>query len=483
MSLNQNLRLAQVQKLVMTQQMQQAVKLLQLNHQELVAEVQQQLVENPTLEEVPGSITRDFNEAEYRLQDASRAQAQDVVDQNNGTGAGGENIDWNKYTERFQTPPGDRVAGSSGMDELPPIETNLTRSAELADHLLGQLRTLLTAEDERRAAVAIIQNLDERGYLDAPVDYIAEEAEVDEQVVEDAIEIVQGLDPIGCGSRGLAECLVAQARRRWPGDDAVVTILARHLSELESRNYTAIARSIGQEAEDVHEYHRMIRELNPRPGLGWGESPDYSITPDVAVERIAGIWQIKQNDDGLPRLRLSPHYAKVLLDQRSSAEDKRYIKERMDSAEFLIRSIYKRQRTIHKVMEAILKRQQDFFERGPEHLHPMVLRDVADEIGVHESTVSRVTTNKYVQTAHGIFELKFFFSAAIQRSDGGNLAGESVRRKLEKMVADEDPLNPLSDNALVEALEKQGIEIARRTVAKYREQLGILPASKRKRLV
>jgi RNA polymerase sigma-54 factor len=485
MSLSQNLQLKLQQKLVMTQALQQAIRLLQLNHIELVAEVQKELVENPTLEEIPGTSGSELSDAEQRLVDKSREQQQDTLEQHNGAETGGDSVDWEKYLERFQSSPSDRAsaAGPSSLDDLPPIETNLTRAESLSDHLLEQLGTLACGDDEARAARVIIHNLDYRGYLDAELPALAEEADVSLEVAEDALEIIQSLDPLGCGARDLVECLVVQARARWPEDPAVVTILQDHIKDLETRNYQGIARALGQQFEDVLEYHRMIRELDPRPGLPFADGPDLYITPDIDVEKVAGKWQIRQNDDGLPRLRVSPYYRKVLLGGQSSPDERKYIKERLESADFLIRSIYKRQRTIHKVMKSILDRQQDFFDKGPEHLRPMILRDVADEVGVHESTVSRVTTNKYVSTPHGIFELKYFFNAGISTRSGDDLAGEAVKQKIQKLVAAEDPRKPLSDAALVKQLKVQGITIARRTVAKYREQLGILSSRARKRLI
>ena len=485
MSLSQNLQLKLQQKLVMTQALQQAIKLLQLSHMELVAEVQRELVENPTLEEIPGTASSEVSDAERRLQEQSRDQQRDSLEQSNGAESNADSVDWEKYLEKFQASPGDRMsaAGPSSMDDLPPIETNLTRPESLSAHLLEQLGTLACNVDEHRAAVAAIHNLDYRGYLDTDIVSLADEADVTLEVMEDALEIVQSLDPIGCGARDLIECLVIQAKVRWPEDPAVATILQHHIKELEGRNYQAIARALGQQYEDVLEYHRMIRELDPRPGLQYSDGPDLYITPDIDVEKVGGRWQIRQNDDGLPRLRVSPYYRKVLLGKTSSSEERKYIKERLESADFLIRSIYKRQRTIHQVMKSILARQQEFFDRGPEHLRPMILRDVADEIGVHESTVSRVTSNKYVATPHGIFELKYFFNAGISMSGGDDLAGEAVKQKIQKLVSAEDPKKPLSDAALVVQLKKEGLTIARRTVAKYREQLGILSSRARKRLI
>jgi len=469
------------QQLVITQQLQQAIKLLQLNHLEMVEAVQAEMLENPTLEEIPGTDSHSTTDAEAVLADGARAERQDVVDQNNGAQESG--IDWERYLQQQDSSA--FSAGSTGpsrFDDLPPIETTLSTSESLTQHLMWQLSMTSCTDDEQQAAIGIIHNLDHRGYLNEGLEVIAEECETDLEAVEGALEIVQSFDPIGCGARTLAETLALQAAHMWPEDPFIVQLITDHLTDIETRNYGNIARAMDLELEDVVEYHKMIRELEPWPGRAYSEPPNQYITPDITVVKMGGEWQILQNEDGMPRLRVSRYYKQVLQDGRSSRDEKRYIKERLDSADFLIKSIFKRQRTIHRVMTCILERQHDFFDLGPEHLKPMVLRDVADEIGVHESTVSRVTTNKYVQCPHGIFELKYFFNARIQSTQGDDFAGEAVKEKMRKLVGDEDPKKPLSDSDLVKLLSRQGVQIARRTVAKYREQMGILSSSQRKRL-
>ncbi len=471
------------QQLVMSMQLQQAIKLLQLSHQELVAAVERELVENPALEAVAGSATGEVADGEKALQDKANAQSNDVVEQNNGSE--NNDVDWEKLIE--QRTQGDsalytNAAGPSRYDDLPPIEQSLADSTDLAEHLIGQLGVQHCTDDERRAAVGVILNLDHRGWLvDSSWADIAEATGVDMDSVEGAVMIVQSLDPISCGGRSLAEILVVQARQQWPEDPFVEQLIIEHLGDFESRNYQGIARAMDLHLEDVHEYHKMLQTLEPWPGRPFADLGNNYITPDIEVAKKGDEWVILQNEDGLPRLRVSNYYKKVLLGG-GSKEDKKYIKDKLDSADFLIKSIYKRQRTIYRVMEAILRRQRDFFDHGAERLLPMVLRDVADEIGVHESTVSRVTTNKYVQTPHGIFELKYFFNAGITRTGGEDLAAQAVKIKIKKLIAEENPKKPLSDSALVKLLAKDDIKIARRTVAKYREQLGILSSSKRKQM-
>lgn len=465
------------QQLVMTQQLQQAIKLLQLNHLELVEHIQTELMENPTLEEVPGTRSEGLSDAEAKLASSVDAQRQDTVEQSNGAAEG--SVDWNRVLDEYSQGSAFSAGSSGGQDELPSLEATLSSELSLSEHLLWQLGMLSLDEDLQRAATVVVLNLDQRGWLDCTSEQIQEEAGVDEDTAETAVKLVQTLDPFGCAARDLHECLAVQARQLWPEDPTVLRILSDHLSDLEGRNYPAIARALDLDLEDVVEYHRMIKQLEPWPGRPFGEAPSQYITPDVEVEKIGGIWQIRQNEDGMPKLRVSRYYKSVFQGGSSSKEERDYIKERLESADFLIRSIYKRHDTIQKVMGCIVERQQDFFEKGPEHLRPMILKDVADEVGVHESTVSRVTTNKYVQTPHGIFELKYFFNAGIQRLGGEDLAAEAVKQMIRKLISDEDTKSPLSDQDIVKKLSVKNIKIARRTVAKYREAMGILPSSKR----
>ena len=298
---------------------------------------------------------------------------------------------------------------------------------------------------------------------------------------EGAQMIVQSLEPMGCGSLTLEECLCVQAKAIHPEDPFFTEIITNHLGDFERRNYPAVARAMDMDHEDVVEYHKMLQRFEPWPGRAYtGEDPRY-ITPDVYLFQVGEEWQIVQNEDGLPKLRISPYYQRV-LSQPGSAEEKKYIKGKLDSADFLIKSIYKRQATIYKVVKCILEKQMEFFEGGVEHLKPMILRDVADEVGVHESTVSRVTSNKYIQCPQGIFELKYFFNAGISQVHGEDVAAASVKAKIKQLIGAEDPRKPMSDAALAKELRKYNIACARRTVAKYREAMGILSSSKRKAL-
>jgi RNA polymerase sigma-54 factor len=467
------------QSLVMTPRLQQAIKLLQYNTLEMVQHVQEAMLENPTLEAVPDSDGAEPEVPQDLVQKASDTQA-DLIEQRNGS-EGTVEVDWEKFLEQMNEKT--HLNGNSGgtiHDDLPPIETNLTYGESLSDHLLFQLHMVKCGEDERAAAESIIHNLDDRGYLAVTLEELATDLELEVEILEEALELVQSFDPVGCGARNLAECLCIQARVHFPEDSNFERILNGHLANLERRNYAAIAKDLEMDVEDVIEYHKMIQELEPLPGRGFTGDDARYIVPDIHVEQRNGEWVVTLNEDGMPDLRISRYYQKVL--KGASKADKEYLLDKLRGAEFLIKSIHKRRRTIRKVMESILKFQQDFFDHGADRLRPLVLQDVADDVGVHMSTVSRVTTNKYVHTPHGLFELKFFFSAAVKQQAGGDMAAQAIKSHIRTLVSEEDPKNPQSDQQIADALKSEGITVARRTVAKYREAMNILPSSKRKQM-
>ncbi|MSQ00550.1 MAG: RNA polymerase sigma-54 factor [Myxococcales bacterium] len=488
MDFKQSLRLQQklTQTLAITPQLQQALKLLQLNHMELVEQMQTELMENPTLEEVPGSVQI---EGADQATAAQTAEINDSAEQQNGSSEG--ETDWSRVLENMTDRGPTSERGSSGMDELPPIETNLTEIEGLAAHLAWQLQMQSCTDKERGAAMLIINNLDDRGWLPVSLQDIVDEHNADTETDDERIDledaeggllVIQALDPFGCGASDLVDCLLTQARMLFPEDPFLPEIIRHHLGDLEKRNYAGIARALALVEEDVVEYHRMLKQLEPWPGRNFtGSEPQY-ISPDVYVFKVGDEWQVVQNEDGLPKLRVSKYYKSVLEGKDSTRVERDYIKERLSSADFLLKSIWRRQDTIGKVMKSILRRQYQFFERGPDFLRPMVLKDVADEVGVHESTVSRVTSNKYVQCPQGLYELKFFFNNGVNAVHGEQVAAESVKRRIRKLISAEDPNAPFSDDQVVGLLQRENIDIARRTVGKYREALGILPSSKRRNL-
>jgi len=497
--MKQTLKLSQ--QLVMTPQLQQAIKLLQLSRAELVDMVQEELLENPVLEDSVDASTEKANatrlespeqakenetqrigETEVPLRDVAPEKQEstpEVRADDTSTEAVRE-MDWESYLQHqaLAAPmPGNRPVNN---DDMPSLEANLTRGASLFDHLEWQLKlSKKFSEAEEAVALLILGNLTSDGYLDVPLDEICEEADISEAAAEAVLLKVQDFDPPGVGARDLCECLLIQARQLGIEDDLVLDIIRKHLANLERQNYQAIAKDLKEPLEEVYEAAKVVKGLDPKPGRCYSADEPTYITPDVYIHKVGEQYFVVANDDGLPKLKISDFYRNAL---QNGAKAKEYVQERLRSAQWLIRSIQQRQRTIIRVTESILKFQRDFFEKGTGYLRPLILRDVADDIGMHESTVSRVTSSKYVHTQQGIFELKYFFNSGIARSDGDDLASEAVKLKIKQIVSAEDPKRPHSDQKIVQLLAAQDIQIARRTVAKYREQLGILPSSKRRRL-
>jgi RNA polymerase sigma-54 factor len=499
MEIKQHLKLSQ--QLVMTPQLQQAIKLLQLSRIELADVVREELLENPVLEDtVEVSAERQKADGiEPPAAAAHEAEAERIgetetpvmsvpeekldttseVKADSRTGEAVAEFDWETYLETQSNAPPMPNYKPSGED-LPSLEATLTRGTSLFDHLEWQLKLSRDfTSDQEAVALLIIGNLTPDGYLDMPLEELAEEAGMSLAEAEETLQMVQEFDPNGVAARNLEECLLIQARFLGADDDVVVGIITKHLGNLEKKNYALIAKELNQPLDEIYEAAKVVMGLNPKPGCAYTEEEPTYITPDVYIQKVGDKYFVVANDDGLPKLKISDFYRTALSKGPQARE---YIQERLRSAQWLIRSIQQRQRTIVRVTESILRFQREFFERGAAYLKPLILRDVAEDIGMHESTVSRVTTNKYVHTPQGIFELKYFFNSGIARSDGDDLASEAVKLKIKQLIETEDPKHPHSDQRIVELLADQNIEIARRTVAKYREQLRILSSSKRRQV-
>ncbi len=483
MELRQQVKMSQ--QLRMTPQLQQAIKLLQLSRMELIDEVRQEMVENPVLEEMPEAEafgesrdTSDEKKEPDEKLDEVRVGEEDPNPK--------DEIDWDSYIENYSAPtPANSYKGLSTND-LPGLEQTLSTSESLTEHLLEQVRLSGMNEDEEYVATLIIGNLDESGYLRGQTaEEIAEDAGASVEDVEFVLGIVQEFDPLGVAARDLRECLLIQIDKRYPDDALLRSVVEDHIPDLERKSYSRIAKALDVDIEDVYESAKMISHLEPKPGREYAESEPRYITPDIYIYFIGGEYVPVLNEDGMPKLRISGYYRRELARKKANGEKdevKDYIQEKLRGAMWLIRSIHQRQSTILKVTESIIKFQKEFFENGVEHLKPLVLRDVAEDIDMHESTVSRVTTNKYVHTPRGTFELKYFFNSSITNLDGDDLASEAVKAKIREIIANENPKKPLSDSKIVKALSEEGIDIARRTVAKYREMMGILSSTKRKQV-
>jgi RNA polymerase sigma-54 factor len=484
LELKQTVKLTQ--SLVMTPQLQQAIKLLQLSRLELQNTIQQELVENPVLEEAleeeaaPEELAADENEPGEVPPAPETAQPQ-TAEAETATPSTDDmvgDLDWESYMESKP-----QTSLARGDDDRPALDANLTPATSLTDHLIWQLGFVELEEVEREIALRIVWNLNEDGYLEEDLDAIAAETKTDVSAVEKVLARVQELDPVGVAARTLAECLLIQMRVVGITEGLPVRIITQHLDALQKHDFRGIARAESCELADVAAAAKLIGSFEPRPGRQFaGDEPVY-ITPDIFVHKLGDEYHVVLNEDGMPKLRVSPAYKQVLANKDGSGKQTReYVREKLRSAVWLIKSIHQRQRTIVRVMESIIRFQREFFDKGPEHLRPLNLRDVADDIGMHESTVSRVTTNKYAQTPHGVFELKFFFNSSIRTSDGDGIASESVKEKILQIIRAEDSRNPLSDQKIAEMLSDASIQIARRTVTKYREALRILSSTQRRQI-
>jgi RNA polymerase sigma-54 factor len=460
-----------VQQLVMTPQLQQAIKLLQLSRIELVNLINQEMQENCTLEELSTEEVDRVNNGEFEKDEAEGLPEVRSRQENM------QEFNWDAYMQQYDSY---YPQSQPEEDRRLSYEATLTKKTSLGDHLIWQMHLMRFTSEEKIAAEMIIGNLNEDGYLDCPLDEIAAACAMDIGFVEKVLSRVQEFDPVGVAARDLQECLILQARIFGMGNTIVEAILRDHIKNLEKKRYDVIAKKLGVSLEDVLAATKIITHLEPKPGRAYsGDEPLY-ITPDVYVYKIDNEYVVTVNEDGMPKLRISSYY-KHILSNVPSDDTREYIHDKLRSAAWLIKSIHQRKRTIYKVACSIIKFQREFLEKGISCLRPLVLRDVAEDIQMHESTISRVTTNKYMHTPQGILEMKYFFKSSIHQGAGDKISSESVKDKIRQIIAKEDPHKPISDQEIVSLLRNANIEAARRTVAKYRENLGILPSTKRKR--
>ncbi len=458
------------QRLILTPSLQQAIKLLPLTTLELVEVLEQEVMENPLLEEVPTQETMSVDEVAQ--QEASeKAEKDDPL----------KDIDVDKFFEEYVDDGGYRGTRSAEIPEMPPIENTLTESQDLYDHLSWQLRMSVSDELILEIGEAIIHNLEDDGMLRASLEEIANMGPYPEAEVEKALAVVQALDPPGVAARSLVECLRLQLRHLGLEGSPPDVMVRDHIKQLQSHQYADISRQMGLTPEEVSEHLEIIKHLDPKPGLKY--SPDRStyVLPDVFVVKEGDEYKIILNDESLPKLRISPTYKRMLdVKEPGSEETRSYVKDKLRSALWLLKSVDQRQRTIYKVAESIVKHQRGFLDGGVQHLRPLVLRDVANDIGMHESTVSRVVANKYMHTPRGVYEMRYFFHSGIQSTMGEAISSVTIKDKIRHMIDEEDQTRPLSDSRIAELLGQRGLPLARRTVAKYREELRIPPSNLRR---
>lgn len=490
LGLRQSLNVKLQQQLVMTPQLQQAIKLLALSRLELIDHVREEMETNPALDE---ELRPDLDtlKEEAAIQGADPKQPVEATpepDTQNevvGNAENADDIDWKEWLDSYNSSAPLGKSPKAPAEDLPTIEQTLSVEATLQEHLLMQVGELSWVPADQQIANEIVGALDERGFLSGvrPVEEIAIRLEVSVAHVERVLQQIQALEPAGIAARDVRECLLIQLRRDGHQGTLAERLVRDYIEELENRNYQQIAREEEVSLEEIGVALRVVQALEPRPARNFSGQDSIYITPDIYVTRVGDEFVIQQNEDGMPKLRVS-HYYSAALKGGMNGEAKTYVQEKLRSAEWLIRSIYQRQHTIYRVTESILKFQREFFEKGVEHLKPLILRDIAEDIGMHESTISRVTTNKYVDTPQGIFELKYFFNSSIGRSgDAGDMASVSVKHKIKQLIESEDKKRPYSDQAIVNLLKKEDIKIARRTVAKYREAMGILSSAKRRKIL
>jgi len=470
------------QQLVMTPQLQQAIKLLQLSRIELQDLVSQELEENPVLDEsLELEEIKETDTLEITEQEAAPQEDPEVFTEVKAGEETLQDMDWATYLDSYNYSSGEQYYDDE--DDRPSYENMLTKKTTLFDHLLWQLKLSRVTEQEILVGSEIIGNIDEDGYLRSTLADIAQICSVDDSFVESVLKKVQEFDPIGVAARNLQECLLLQVKQLGMEGSVVEALLHDHLKDLELRKYKLIAKSLGIDFNEVLAGAKLVASLDPKPGRQFSQEDVHYISPDIFVYKVGEEFVVVLNDEGMPNIRINPLYTG---EGRAGGSDtqktEEYINEKMRSALWLIKSIHQRQRTIYRVSKSIVKFQRNFFERGIAYLKPLVLRDIAEDIGMHESTISRVTTNKYMQTPQGLLELKFFFNSGISTVEGDDMASESVKNIIKEIVVGEDPRKPLSDQRIAEILSTQNITIARRTITKYREMLKIGSSSERKRL-
>ncbi len=458
----------QRQQLVLTQKMQQAIHILQLSKVELDQYIQQELESNPVLEQALKA------EAPEPAAEASEAAAGDNE----------ESFDLDEYLDQWGLGRKEGADFSRNADLARRREfyqDSITKEESLSAHLLAQLR--MAIEDPRALSIgeSIIGDINEKGYFVGSLEAIAADAQAPLEQVEEALRLIQGFEPAGVGARNVSECLLLQIAVEFPDNEELKTLVSEHLEALERRQIPKIAKAMKISPERVEELYVLLAKLNPWPGYEYTASPPQYIAPDVVVEKNEDEeYEVYLVDERAPGLRISPDYRKLARDGGTPKETRQYVRDRVESARWLIRNIEQRQHTILRVAKAIVEVQREFLDKGVEFIRPLTLQEIADKVGIHEATVSRTTRGKYIQTPQGLFELKYFFSPGLRRDTGEEQSSKSIMSHIRKIVDTEDKQQPLSDQKIADLLKAEGLNIARRTVTKYREALRIPAASMRK---
>ncbi|MCX7793238.1 MAG: RNA polymerase factor sigma-54 [Thermodesulfovibrionales bacterium] len=470
MPIESRLDIRLTQKLILTPQLQQAIKLLQMQKLELVEALNQELIENPFLEEL-NEVTDEPISAEAH--DITAEETESPLERL-------LEFSVDEYFEERASDGRDLGYFNPGTVETPSFEKFVSRKPDLAEHLQWQLMLSHESEEVKKAGEIIIGNIDENGYLRASIEELIALSGLPEEVVRKAVELIQTFDPPGVGARDLKECLLIQARYLGLKDSLVEKIILNNLDDLEKKRFINIAKQYNVSIDEVNQAVKIIQGFDPKPGRNYSSQEPTYVEPDVFIIKDDEEYRIILNDDGVPRFRLNEKYRQLLMNKAQlTKEERQFLEDKLRSAMWLIKSLDQRNRTIYRVTESILNFQREFFDRGVDYLKPLTLRQVAKELGMHESTISRVTSNKFLACPHGIFPFRFFFSSALQ-GDSGEVSSTKVKELIKKIISEEDPRNPLSDQQIVEILKNSNIHIARRTVSKYRTELKILSQNQRK---
>ena len=471
MRMDNRLVQTQSQRLMLTQKMQQALQILQYNAQELDMHIQNELESNPVLE-----LAAPEEPAELPAQSPSETNGHDASDFNDS-----------EALEDFVSPWEERIKEGRDLsinrellERRDHYENSITKAESLSSHLLTQLR--MAYEDDRnyRIGERIIGDIDDRGYFTGSLEEIAVELEIPLDDIERVLYRIQHFEPAGVGARDVVECLLLQINAEYPDDARLRELVQNHFEALQHRQVPKIAKAMNIAPEYVEELRRKLATLDPWPGLEYESAPTQYIAPDLVVEKMDGEWVVSLTTEGGPTLRINDAYKNLAKGKQVERTDKSFLREKLESAKWLIRNIEQRRQTILKVGTAIMEFQKDFLEKGPDAIRPLTLQEVADVVGVHEATVSRTTRGKYIQTPQGLFELKYFFSPGLKSASGEDQSAKSVQMRVKKIVEEEDKHKPLSDQKIADILKNEGLSIARRTVTKYREAMNIPATNLRK---
>ena len=486
MALKQQLTPRLSQRLVITPSLQQSIKMLQMNKLEIEALVQTELQDNVVLEigtdEPANTEQPDTQAQEENFRDTAAEETTASNQEDNPF----EKIDIEEFfADYMDSAPQRKQYEHSDNEDAASFENTLTKPASLSDHLSWQLELSTSDQMLKKIGHAIIGNLNEEGYLKASLDEIAAmDTEFTADKVENALKLVQSFDPAGIAAADLKQCLLLQLEHLGIKDQVCSEIIEKHLENIQNHNYDIIQKALNISKEQLKEKIDIIKQLDPKPGLKYNVERIVYIEPEVYIDKENGEFKVKINDDGMPKLRISSFYKKLgALKAEGDKDAVNYIREKMKSAVWLLKSFDLRQKTIYRVTESILRHQIDFFRYGEKHLKPMVLSDIAQDVGLHESTISRVVNNKYMHTPLGVFELKYFFQRGVTSDRGDDISSLIVKKKIKDLIQDENPKKPYSDAAIENILSKEGLKIARRTVAKYREEMKIRSSNTRKKTI